>query len=243
MPSMDSGARRMTPGQATFSPLATVAVSRGRGWTSRPVRRAAASPMKLWDEPLSTRATNVAAPSSTRSKMEPPTGTPATAWSENTGASVSGGSAESSSSVSSATLSTKNRRLHTLLWPRVNFSSQLKHKPRRRRSSCSDWLRRRTGRPSMAGATVVGLGAEAWGGAVREPDAGRAGRAVALAGNRYGSMSSNCRARLMAAARLGGFCCCTWRLSGGSKPPVKSCTSCASSNRPARGIRAWKRSW
>jgi hypothetical protein len=58
---MTTGAWQRTPGHATRSPLATVAVSRGRGSMCNPVRRAAASPMKLWVDPVSTSATRYSA--------------------------------------------------------------------------------------------------------------------------------------------------------------------------------------
>ena len=45
--SMSNGVPRRTPRHDTRSPLATVAVKRGRGWIGRPVRCAASSPMKL----------------------------------------------------------------------------------------------------------------------------------------------------------------------------------------------------
>jgi hypothetical protein len=65
MSSMMTGAWRRIPGQETRSPLATIAVGRGCGAMHKPVRRAAASPMKLWVDPVSTRVTKVAAPRST----------------------------------------------------------------------------------------------------------------------------------------------------------------------------------
>jgi hypothetical protein len=81
-PSMMIGARRMTPGQVMRSPLATVAVRRGRGWIGRPVRRAASSVKKLCVEPVSRSTTRVVAPRETRTCMESQMGIPATARSE-----------------------------------------------------------------------------------------------------------------------------------------------------------------
>jgi hypothetical protein len=78
-PSMMSGARRMTLGQVTRSPLATVTVRRGRGWICSPVQRAAASAMKLCVEPVSRSATRVEAPNDTRTCRDLQMGTPAIA--------------------------------------------------------------------------------------------------------------------------------------------------------------------
>jgi hypothetical protein len=89
--------------------------------------------MKLWVDPVSRRAMRDVAPTETRTCMVLPTGKPATAWREKTGASVSPimSAAAALSSVASliSTPSKKKRRRHNLLWPRVYFSLQLKHRP------------------------------------------------------------------------------------------------------------------
>ena len=57
------------------------------------------------------------------------------------------------------------------------------------------------------------------------------------------SISSTCRARLIAAASDWGLWMRTAWLSGGNSPPVKSCTRWRSSSGPARGSSSWKRFW
>jgi len=59
---MENGACRLTLGQATRLPLATVAVMLGQAWIGNPERYATSSPMKLWVEPLSSRASSEAPP-------------------------------------------------------------------------------------------------------------------------------------------------------------------------------------
>lgn len=65
MSSMMTGAWRRIPRQETRSPLATIVVSQRCSVMRKPVRRAVASPMKLWVDPMSTRVTKVAAHRST----------------------------------------------------------------------------------------------------------------------------------------------------------------------------------
>jgi hypothetical protein len=142
----------------------------------------------------------------------------------------------------------KKRRRQNLLWPRVNFSLQLKHNPWRRRSVISSGVRRLwllSPRPCWAAAGGAG---SARSGAV----AGRAARCAGPGGPRGAgrvgcctgrllSISSTWRAKLMAAASVSGWWRRTVWLSSGRRPPVKSWTRCASSSRPARGRRAWNR--
>jgi hypothetical protein len=75
--------------------------------------------MKLWVDPVSRRAMSSVVPTRTRTCMVLPMATPATAWSEKTGASVAPGSALAAASVSAvssiSTPSTKKRRRQNLL--------------------------------------------------------------------------------------------------------------------------------
>ena len=163
-PWTENGTWRRTPGQATCSPLATVAVMRGRAEMGSPVRRAAVSEMKLCEEPESRSAEKRTLPmvtpiwrvsvkrtpaSAEREKQGDAwgVGVPATAHMVNTGASCVPAAALSPSTSSISTPSRKKRRRQNLLWPRVNFSLQWKHKPWRRRSAISFGVRRR-GLPS-----------------------------------------------------------------------------------------------
>jgi hypothetical protein len=64
-----TGASWMTLGQVILSPLATVAVSRGRGWMGSLERWAARSPMKLCVDLVSRRATTAVVPRDARTYM------------------------------------------------------------------------------------------------------------------------------------------------------------------------------
>ena len=100
--------------------------------------------------------------------------TPAIAWSEICGSVGVASSAFESSSSSAAARSRRKMRWQTRLWPRPNFSLQLKQRPRRRRSSISAWDRRFTGRPSTVAVGAAGVAAEGGAGSTRR--GGGAGR-------------------------------------------------------------------
>jgi hypothetical protein len=101
--------------------------------------------------------------------------------------------------------------------------------------------------PTGAGSAKGTWGAGSAGGTGRGGGGGRMPRAAGLvwagAGALWSSISSTCRARLIAAASDWGLWIRTAWLSGGSSPPVKSCTRWRSSSGPARGSSSWKRFW
>jgi hypothetical protein len=247
-PAMRRGAPRITPSQVIRSPLATMAVRRGRCRSGKPERRAASSEMKLCVLPESRSATREMAPSVTAICMVSAMGTPARACREKQGASPSAPTAASSVS-SISTPSMKKMCLQNLLWPREYFSSQLKQSSSRRRSACSSGVSRRwLPAPGVGGTPTGGAGRARgrWGAAIagrgvgvgRRPRvAGREGAGTSLSN----SINSTWRARLIAAASVSGLWMRTAWLNGGSKPPVYSWTRWISSSRPARGRRAWKR--
>ena len=158
-PSTRSGALRRTPAQEIRSPLATMAVRRGRRWMGRPDWCAAVAEMKLCVLPESSSATREAGPRVTAICMVSAGATPATACREKSGALGSAAPVSPSTPVSSiSTPSTKKRRLQKRLWPREYFSLQLKHKPCRRRSAISSGDRRRGPSPRACAAPIGGAG-------------------------------------------------------------------------------------
>jgi hypothetical protein len=118
------------------SPLATIAVRRGRRWMGRPERCAAVAEMKLWVLPESSSATRDTGPRVTAICIMLAAATPATACKEKQGASVPAVSVVSVAS-SISTPSMKKICLHKQLWPQVYCSLQLKQRPWRRRSAIS----------------------------------------------------------------------------------------------------------
>jgi hypothetical protein len=165
---MENVASRYTPEHGTWSPFATVTCSLppGRSWSA--VREAASSVTKLWVEPESRRARRETPPSWMHTCIVSLVRMPVIAWTEIYGSSVAGSSAPESPSSSSSAKLRRKIRWQTRLWPRLNFSLQLKQRPKQRRSSISAWDRRLTCRPSI----VIGVGWEAAGGL----DAGNARR-------------------------------------------------------------------
>jgi len=146
-----------TPAQVIRSPLATMAVRRGRRWMGMPDWCTAAADIKLWVLPESSSATRETEPRVTAICMVSPGATPATAWREKQGASVSAAPVSASAS-SISTPSKKKMRLQKRLWPREYFSLQLKHRPWRRRSAISSGDKRLEPSPRPVAAPSGGAG-------------------------------------------------------------------------------------
>uniref|UniRef100_A0A0A9BVK9 Uncharacterized protein n=1 Tax=Arundo donax TaxID=35708 RepID=A0A0A9BVK9_ARUDO len=175
---------------------------------------------------------------------------PAMAWSEILGSPKGSVSPSMLSSQAVSSSSRRNNCLHDWLWPLPYRSSQLKLRPRRRRSSISGDRRRMVRPPTVTDRCAVAPAIDVW------PASLVAGGTV-IAAVGVGRMprprprdtctaSCSCRskerARLIAISKYCGFCIWTSRLIGSWRPMVNSCTCWASLRGPARTRSSRKRS-